>query len=103
VLDRMEKSEQREALATAERAVSRWEARRQELSVKCRNAAACNDRRCRRSKSCKALRWMSGKAEVARVHLAALQAKWPAPSAPAPEIASGTPAGKRKRRTGVRP
>jgi len=93
-------SEKRAALAAAEREACDWEERRQLQIAKCADAAACTDLRCRRSKRCRALRWISSKAEAARLRLAAERAKWPAPD---PEAAPPPGADKKKGRTGVRP
>lgn len=94
------RSEKQEVLAAAEREASRWEQRRQAQIVKCVDVATCSDRRCRRSKTCTTLRWISAKAEAARRRLAVEQTKWPTPE---PEHAPAPRAHKKKGRTGVRP
>jgi hypothetical protein len=91
---------ERDALTAAERAAARWEERRQAQLARCADAGACPDRRCRRTKHCAALRWISAKARTAHARLAAERAKWPAP--PAAETAVPD-ANKDKGRTGVRP
>ena len=77
-------SEKQEALAVAQREVSRWEERRQAQITACTDAAACSSRRCRRAGQCKALRWMAAQAVAAQARLAAARAALPAPEEEAP-------------------
>ena len=96
----LSESEKQEVLAAAEREASRWEERKQTQIVACVDVATCSDARCRRSKSCTTLRWISAQSQAARQRLAVEQAKWPTPE---PEHAPAPRADKKKGRTGVRP
>jgi hypothetical protein len=75
---RLEK--QGEALATAEREVARWHARREMKLAHCALPAACTKARCRRARVCKALPLIASKIRTAEARLAAERAKRPAPT-----------------------
>ena len=86
-------------LIAAEKDLFRWEICVKLRKALCSDTNKCEDPRCRRRRRCRELDMLTKMSEESRAHLAAMQAKWPAPQ-PQPEPA---PKRKRKGRTGVRP